>query len=170
MPFANQVAAGKQLTRQVLQSAGFLPSVAGWMISRGGDAEFNNVIVRGQIIAVTTINTMPAMTSGWTVGAHAKYALDPLGNLVVAFKQLLPGTVTDGTPIWAPGSLDPGYRPPDSRRVGCYTDNLKINNVGGTDYTEGAALEIGADGSVLCFGISLASTRADLFAVIPLAF
>lgn len=117
------------------------------------------------------VQSMPAMINGWNfTNGHAKYVLDVLGNLVVSWKNLSPGTDTDGTVIWPTGSLPQAYRPANNRRVHCYTDQLRVIAAGPPTTTEGAALEIQADGSVQCYGIAAAATRVDLFAVIPLSF
>lgn len=132
-----------------------------------GTDSYGNTFPAGLRVA-TSPQTMPAMTNGWSVGGHATYLLDPLGNLVVSWKDLVPGTDTDGTVIWASGSLPAGYTPSNDRRIACYTDQARINSV--SNYAEGAALNINVDGSVTCFGIAAGATRADLFAVIPLTY
>jgi hypothetical protein len=112
------------------------------------------------------VSNMPAMSNGWTVGGHAAYALDPLGNLVVSFKDLVPGSVADGTTIWGAGSLPAAYVPVNSRRIVSWCDGLKT--VGGN--LEAAGLDFQTDGSVDVYGVSSGATRLDCFAVIPLEF
>ena len=107
---------------------------------------------------------MPAMSNGWGIGGHATYRLTPFGDLQVSFKDLTTGTDTDGTAIWAAGSLPAAYRPANNRRVVCYTDQTRV---AGTT-TGMAALEFETDGSVQCYAIAGAASRADLFATIPL--
>jgi hypothetical protein len=114
----------------------------------------------------TTIQTMPGMTAGWNVGGHATYAFDPIGNLVVSFKDLQPGAVADMTPIWGAGSVLAAYRPANNRRIVAYADQLKATGGG----FEACALEFQTDGSVQIFGVAAGATRVDLFASIPLAF
>lgn len=133
-------------------------------IANGTD-QYGNTYPAGVRI-FTPAQTMPAMTNGWGIGGHAKYLLDPLGNLVVSFKDLTVGSVADGTTIWAAGSLPAAYAPPNNRRVVCFNDGIKT--VGGN--LEAPALEFETDGSVQCYGFAAGATRADLFATIPLGF
>jgi len=107
---------------------------------------------------------MGGMSSGWTVGGHASYKLLPTGWLGVAFKDLVPGTATDGTVIWAAGSLPSGYQVGNNHRVVAYTNQIRVS--GGS--FEMAALEFETDGSIQCFGVAGASPRLDLYAAIPL--
>lgn len=109
-------------------------------------------------------HSMPSIGAGWSVGGHASYTLMPDGWLGVAFKDLVPGTDTDGTAIWASGSLPTPYRVSNAHRVACYTQQQRVS--GAT--TETAALEFETDGSIQCYGIAAASTRVDLYAVVPL--
>jgi len=123
------------------------------------------IFVAGNCQLVTdSWHTMPAMSAGWTVGGIAKYRLTPFGDLQVAWQNLTPSSVADGTTIWAASSLPSAYQPAHTERVVCYTDNQRLNGAN----TEGAALLFGTDGSIQCFGIAAAATRVDLFATIPL--
>jgi hypothetical protein len=49
MPFSNSILAGDTLVRNAAQSEGFQTGMQGWRFERSGDAEFNNIIVRGTI-------------------------------------------------------------------------------------------------------------------------
>lgn len=51
MPFRDPIVAGTTLIRPAIQSPNFVHGVSGWTINRDGSAEFNNVIVRGTVIA-----------------------------------------------------------------------------------------------------------------------
>lgn len=130
-----------------------------------GTDSFGNAYPAGLRWA-TTIQQMPNMTSGWNTGGHASYAFDPIGNLVVSFKDLQPGAVADGTVIWNPGAILPAYRPANNRRVVAYCDQIKATGGG----FEACALEFQTDGSVQIFGVAASATRVDLFTSIPLAF
>ena len=138
---------------------------AGVTVGKAGGTQ-TTIGLDGTLRYNAPVFTMPAMTAGWTAGGHATYALDVLGNLVVSFKDLLPGTDTDGTVIWPPGSLPPGFRPANSRRIVAYTDVLRVSGAA----FESAALNFLPDGSIQVFGVALAATRLDLFHVIPLTF
>lgn len=51
MAFSNPVVGGSTLVRNAIQSQDFSAGVSGWAIFRTGAAEFNNVTVRGTVIA-----------------------------------------------------------------------------------------------------------------------
>jgi hypothetical protein len=133
----------------------------------GTDA-FGNAYPAG-ISVVASIQTMPAMENGWSVAGHAKYILDPVGNLVVSWKDLQVGTSADGTEIWAAGSLPAGFQPANNRRLVCYANPLAVFGAEGSETVGCPALELEPDGSVQCFGMT-AANRVDLYAVIPLGF
>lgn len=111
-----------------------------------------------------TWHSMPAMSAGWNVGGHARYRLTALGDLQVAFKDMVVGTSTDQTVIWAAGSLPPAYRPTNNHRIVCYADQLRVSGSG----FEAACLEFQTDGSVQCIGIAGGASRADCYAIIPI--
>jgi len=46
--FNNSILAGTTLVRNEIKSEGFVAGVTGWQISRDGDAEFNNLVSRGE--------------------------------------------------------------------------------------------------------------------------
>ncbi|MER7953070.1 hypothetical protein ABTY59_37395 [Streptomyces sp. NPDC096079] len=54
MTFQNEIVAGNVLIREAIQSENFAAGSAGWRIAANGDAEFNDVVVRGEVIAGTT--------------------------------------------------------------------------------------------------------------------
>jgi hypothetical protein len=107
-------------------------------------------------------HNMPAMSGGWS-NSHAKYRLTSEGNLQLSFRNLGPGTDTDGATIWAAASLPAAYQPVSNKRIACYSQALRTGAA-----AEAAALEVITDGSVQCFGIAAASTRVDLEAVVAL--
>lgn len=50
MAFSNPIiGSGDTLVRQAIQSENYVAGVSGWRITRDGDAEFNNVTVRGEL-------------------------------------------------------------------------------------------------------------------------
>lgn len=49
MPFSNPIVAGNTLVRDAIQSEGFVTGVTGWSIQRNGNAEFNDVAIRGTV-------------------------------------------------------------------------------------------------------------------------
>lgn len=51
MTFSNSILAGTILVREAIQSENFEAGSTGWQITRDGDAEFNDVTARGDILA-----------------------------------------------------------------------------------------------------------------------
>jgi hypothetical protein len=51
MGFRDSIVAGITLIRRAIQSEGFVSGSTGWMVERDGDAEFNDVIIRGELQA-----------------------------------------------------------------------------------------------------------------------
>lgn len=49
MSFRNRIAAGVHLIREALRSPNYSPGVAGWTLERDGSAEFNDVVIRGDL-------------------------------------------------------------------------------------------------------------------------
>lgn len=49
MTFNNSILSGETLVRDSIQSEGFVSGSTGWSIQRDGDAEFNDVVVRGEL-------------------------------------------------------------------------------------------------------------------------
>ena len=123
---------------------------------------YDPVLLNG---TVETWHDLTTMSNGWTIGGHAAYTLTPDGWLGIAFKDLVPGSDADGTVIFsAANGLPAPYRPANAHRVVAYTS---IQRASGAT-SSSAALEFETDGSVQCFGVAAASTRLDLYAVIPL--
>src|SRR5690606_17400454 len=60
----------------ILSSSNYVPGVSGWMIDGNGNAEFNDVMVRGDIISGNWDGTIPVDLSSYDVGATAGFALD----------------------------------------------------------------------------------------------
>lgn len=52
MTFNNSILSGTTLARENIQSEGFVAGSTGWIIERDGDAEFNSIIVRGDVISI----------------------------------------------------------------------------------------------------------------------
>lgn len=53
MTFSNSILSGETLVREAIQSEGFQSGVQGWRIERDGDAEFQDIIARGDITATS---------------------------------------------------------------------------------------------------------------------
>lgn len=57
MTFNNSILSGTVLARENIQSEGFVAGTSGWIIERDGDAEFNSIVVRGDIISIGALYT-----------------------------------------------------------------------------------------------------------------
>lgn len=51
LTFSNPVVGGVTLTRPAVQSPDFLTGFTGWSANQDGSAEFNNVVIRGTVLA-----------------------------------------------------------------------------------------------------------------------
>lgn len=113
-----------------------------------------------------TPHNMPGMSNSWAVGAggQAKYFLDANGNLDISFILNTIGTRTDGTILWAAGSLPNGYQVPIAKY-------WPVTVIGTYSYSgETPSLLFGTDGSIKIYGISAnAPTSIQSHGVIPLA-
>jgi hypothetical protein len=136
-----------------------------------------NVYVAGQVGYATGFSgsftpevphNLTTMSNSWAIGAggHAQYMLNANGELVLSFKILTPGAVSDGTVIFPSGSLPANYRPVGLRRVAAYTDVLKIS----AGNYEGCAIELETDGSIQVYGLNAAASRLECYVAIPIAF
>jgi hypothetical protein len=52
MPFSNPVVGGIALVRAAIRSPNYVAGMAGWTINKDGSAEFNSVVIRGNLIVV----------------------------------------------------------------------------------------------------------------------
>lgn len=57
MTFNNSILSGTVLARENIQSEGYQVGLQGWIIERDGDAEFNSIVVRGDVISVGALYT-----------------------------------------------------------------------------------------------------------------
>ena len=145
------------------------PALGDLLISLAGSAgtdAYGNAYPAG-LRMYNLVGTMPALINGWSSGSFQKYTQDALGNLVVSFKDLVPGTTADGTKLWGAGAIPSYLQPATDRRVVAYCNGLQNN---GSSMAESAALEFLTDGSVECFGVDASASRVDLFATIPVMF
>lgn len=71
MTFQNEIVAGTVLVREAIESENFAPGVAGWKIWANGDAEFNDVTVRGDLIAGTATDYVKVSS---TPSPHIEFA------------------------------------------------------------------------------------------------
>lgn len=96
MPFENPIVGGTALRIPAIQSPGFDPGVAGWIIRIDGSAEFNDVVIRGgTVISGTALyyNGTPAL-GNLILSIAAAAGVDSFGN---AYVQGLGVYSTDGS-------------------------------------------------------------------------
>jgi len=127
MPFANQVAAGKQLVRRVLQSAGFVAGVTGWQLQRNGDAEFNDLTARGTIIGATIENS----------ATDPKTSINPDGSITItnAAGGVIFDLAANGVMTWS----DPAGNP--LVRINPGTATIIVENTSQLRFPTNAAFE-----------------------------
>lgn len=68
-----EITAGNTLVREAIQSQNFVTGLSGWQIKANGDAEFNNLIARGEVI----VGTVP--------GPHIRIGQDALHHGIIEF-------------------------------------------------------------------------------------
>jgi hypothetical protein len=62
--FGNPIVAGITLIRKAIQSKNYVAGSAGWVVKAAGDAEFNNVTIRGELTATpSALSTDPIIAS-----------------------------------------------------------------------------------------------------------
>lgn len=71
-----KIITGSLQADNVLSSSNYVAGVSGWMIDGDGNAEFNDITVRGDIVSTNWDGTIPIDLSSYDVGATAGFALD----------------------------------------------------------------------------------------------
>lgn len=71
--FKKAITAGVTLVREAIQSQNFVAGSSGWRIAANGDAEFNNLTARGELIV------------GPNPGQHIRVGLDSISRPVIEF-------------------------------------------------------------------------------------
>ncbi len=105
MAFSNPIIGGDDtLVRNAIQSEGFVSGSTGWRVERTGDAEFNSVVVRGEL---DVIGTDGSYVRAMTQTGHADVLLRPEDRTGYA---------------WEPGTLRADIAPT--------TDNPQISLIG----------------------------------------
>lgn len=118
-------------------------------------------------------STLGSPSNGWSVGGHAQVRLSVDNCLIVAIKDLQPGTATDGTTVWSAGNGLPARCQPNSDRIlVAYCDRTAMWST--ANVAEMAALKFYQDGHIECFGISgsgvsgAGATRVDCYGIFPI--
>lgn len=108
---------------------------------------------------------LPAMSNGWTIGTLARYEYNASNYLEFSFINLTPGTKTDGTLLWAVGTLATPYVVPSP-----VIWPVTVTGINPADTTKSPYIQFNTDGSIACYGINNVSvTRIDAHGIIPLA-
>jgi hypothetical protein len=107
-----------------------------------------------------TWHNMPAMSNSWGIGTgHAKYRLTADGLLAFSFVLTTIGTKTDGTRLWADGSLPASYQPSVAKRWPAST-TAAANSANSTPW-----IGILSAGGVNISGVNTAGALTELHAV-----
>jgi len=113
----SKVVTGTLNVDQVMQSSNYASGTSGWMVDGAGDAEFNDVTVRGDIISANWDGTVPlslpdaAATQGFALQSSngaAQFAgsLDIGGEVTLdGTLNVLSGKITTGTPSLTSGTV-----------------------------------------------------------------
>lgn len=100
MPFSDPIVAGEELIRSAIKSENYSDGsdgnpATGWRISRNGDADFNNVYVRGDVDGESgSFDNLSAQSSFIYRGEELGDLLERAPRGVVAFSQCADGTST----------------------------------------------------------------------------
>lgn len=135
MEFGNEIVGGAdELVRNGIQSRGFVSGSVGWRINRTGNAEFNDVVIRGGLVVTNNAESAnySAGVSGWQLRAAGTAEFN--GNVVINAGELHVRKASDeiivGDPAFAnpavtaykSGVVDPGtilgFRPLGTGIVG----------------------------------------------------
>jgi hypothetical protein len=92
MTFRNPILGGNgQLIRQNIHSENYVPGVAGWQITRDGDAEFNNVTTRGELFVGDSNQYMRAYVAPAPISGPALTFNDDAAHLTDGYIRAVPG-------------------------------------------------------------------------------
>jgi hypothetical protein len=116
--------------------------------------------------ASTNWHNLSGFNAGWSVGNSVRYRFTIDNMIEIAINDLVHDGVTanpDGSVILSSANgLPTGFKPTlGAVRYPVYCNQLRVLVAGPPTTTEGAALEIEADGSIQCFGMAQAATRVD---------
>lgn len=84
MSFSNPIVAGEELIRSAIKSENYAAGTDGWRIARDGDAEFNDVDVRGTLTTIGPIYTVTIVDGEITISLNS----DPVQTLTINQSQL----------------------------------------------------------------------------------
>lgn len=145
-------------------------------IGQAGNLVWNEInqqlqVPAGDLVATVsstpeTWHNMPGMSSGWSVGTgFAKYRLTAEGFLAFSFNINSPSTKTDGTTIWATGSLPAAYRPQTASLRWPVSTSAAANSANNTPM-----IIFQTDGSITITGVNStgALTTVHAHGVLPL--
>src|SRR5512138_1081475 len=93
MGFENPVVGGTALRIPAIQSPGFTPGSAGWIVRIDGSAEFNNVVIRGS----TTTQGLILMYNGTPAAGNLIASIAPAAGTDTYGNAYLAGITTYAT-------------------------------------------------------------------------
>jgi hypothetical protein len=143
VPFTNPLVAGTTLIREAIQSKNYIAGVQGWIIKANGDAEFNNLTVRGTVIVRNTNGQgfildpvlgeiqvySPDSTTGVTVTPGViKPFLADAGPVSIAFLDIETATVDGQDPAIIRMSSESADGTSVQPRVQIFADLYSIDN------------------------------------------
>lgn len=115
MGFSNPIIGGAAtLIRAAMQSANFLTGVAGWQVTKTGNAEFNNLTIRGTFLGTNFIFSSAGLFlySGTPAAGNLIFSITPAATTADSFGNTVPnagGTsyINDGA-FWSAVNLGDG--------------------------------------------------------------
>lgn len=91
MTFRNPILGGNgELIRQNIHSENYVPGVAGWQITRDGDAEFNNVTTRGELYVGDSNQYMRAYVAPSPINGPALVFNDDAAHVTDGYIRAVP--------------------------------------------------------------------------------
>lgn len=108
MEFGNAIVGGSdELVRAGIQSRGYVAASTGWRINRAGDAEFNNVTIRGGLVVTNDAQSANyvAGVSGWRLRSDGTAEFN--GSLVSLVGELHVRKASDEIIIGDPAFTNP---------------------------------------------------------------
>lgn len=108
MEFGNAIVGGSdELVRAGIQSRGYVAATTGWRINRAGDAEFNNVTIRGGLVVTNDAQSANyvAGVSGWRLRSDGTAEFN--GTMVSLVGELHVRKASDEIIIGDPAFVNP---------------------------------------------------------------
>lgn len=95
MTFNNSILSGTVLARENIQSEGYAAGASGWIVERDGDAEFNSIVVRGDVISVGALYTTRILDGEIIIELNS----NPVKNVTITPLQNVYAGLASGTNV-----------------------------------------------------------------------